>query len=58
VDNGILHMLVEGMVGDSEQALGRDQGDERLGHKEGCSGASNKQRPAMATNRHPTRALP
>ena len=59
VDNETLQMLVEGMVGDSEQAIGRDQGDERHGHKEktGCCGASNKQRPAVATNRHPTRAL-
>ena len=34
VDNEILHMLVEGMVGDSKQAQGRDQGDEGHGHKE------------------------
>ena len=31
VDNEILQKLVEGMVGYSEQALGREQGDERLG---------------------------
>jgi hypothetical protein len=58
--NEILQMLVESMVGYSEQALGRTKETNDIDtrrKKTGCCGASNKQRPAMATNRQLTRAL-
>ncbi len=64
VDNEILQMLVEGMVGHREQGPRTDgikhqaANEDTLtqGEKQGA-GASNKQRPATATARHLPRAL-
>jgi hypothetical protein len=65
VDNEILQMLVESMVGHSEQALGRTKhqaaDEDTLTQGENkvlwCGQQTNKDQP-MATNRHLPRALP